>query len=84
MRKKQQKLLQLIFTDPISANIKWHDVAVLLKGLGAELEEREGSRVAVYLHGHVTVQHRPHPGPAMNKGAVKTLRLFLKQCEVQP
>jgi hypothetical protein len=38
---------------PTSANIQWRDVEARLKALGAEIEEREGSRVAVIMFGEV-------------------------------
>lgn len=61
MKRKHQKTLEAIFSHPVSANIKWHDIESLLTALDAELTEREGSRVEVSLFGEVRVFHRPHP-----------------------
>ena len=49
MNKRHQRTLNSIFAQPISGNIKWRDVESLLKNLGAVLNERTGSRVAVRL-----------------------------------
>ncbi len=48
MKRKHQKTLELIFSHPVSANIKWRDIESLLTVLGAELIEREGSRVEFF------------------------------------
>ena len=56
----------------------------MLKALGAVLDERSGSRVAVMLNDRVAVLHRPHPSPEMDKGAVRDLRRFLENAGVRP
>ena len=84
MKRKHQKTLGLIFRRPVSGNVKWVDVKGLLKELGAELEEREGSRVVVFLFGEVRVYHRPHPSPSTDKGAVASVRDWLKANGVTP
>ena len=55
MKKKHLKTLNLIFSHPVSANIQWHDIESLFIELGAEVSEREDSRVAVVLFGEVKV-----------------------------
>jgi hypothetical protein len=77
MKRKHLKTLQLIFSRPVSANVRWADVEALLLELGAHLEEREGSRVLVRLFGERRVFHRPHPSPITDKGALATLRDWL-------
>ena len=84
MKRKHKKTLELIFTRPVSANIKWNDIESLFKVLGAELSEREGSRVGVKLFGEIQVFHRPHPTPNTNKGAVSSIRKWLKSNGVMP
>ncbi|HDZ3591159.1 TPA: type II toxin-antitoxin system HicA family toxin, partial [Mannheimia haemolytica] len=68
LKRKSQKTLQQIYTQPISANIKWTNIEALFLELGAEIEEREGSRIAVVLFQQVRVFHRPHPNPDTDKG----------------
>ena len=57
MKRKHQKTLELVFTHPVSGNIHWRDIESLLIELGAEISEREGSRVGVVLFGEVRVFH---------------------------
>lgn len=61
MRRKHQKTLELIFARPVSANIKWRTIEALFKELGAEISEREGSRIEVFLFNEIRIYHRPHP-----------------------
>ena len=84
MKRKQTRTLAAIFTHPTSANIQWKDVEALFRDLGAEITEREGSRVAVVLFGEVRVFHRPHPSPNTGKGAVASIRKWLEQHGVGP
>lgn len=44
MKRKHLKTLELIFFRPVSANVRWSEVEALLLELGAQIEEREGSR----------------------------------------
>lgn len=84
MKRKYQRTLALIFTRPTSANIQWRDIEDMFQELGAEVSEREGSRVAVVLFGEVRVFHRPHPSPNTDKGAVVSIRKWLEQHGVEP
>lgn len=84
MRKKHQQTLEAIFEDPVRANIAWRDIESLLEALGAEISEGSGSRVRVVLNDVRAIFHRPHPRPEANKGAVKSVRRFLKEAGVKP
>ncbi len=84
MNRKHQKTLKLIFTWPVSGNIKWGDIESLLKAMGANISEREGSRVGVKLFGEIQIFHRPHPSPDTDKGAVSSIRKWLEKNGVQP
>jgi len=84
MKRKHQKILETIFARPVSGNVQWRDIEALFVELGAEISEREGSRVAVFLFGEVRVFHRPHPGPNTDKGAVASIRKWLEQHKVSP
>lgn len=76
---KHKRTLGLIFAHPVSGNIRWADIVSLFRELGAEIKEREGSRVEVFLFGQVRVYHRPHPRPDTDKGAVANIRRWLEQ-----
>jgi HicA toxin of bacterial toxin-antitoxin, len=78
MKRKHHKTLELIFRRPVSGSIKWDDIEAVLVALGAEVSEREGSRVAVVLFDEVKVFHRPHPTPDTDKGAVASVRKWLE------
>ena len=84
MKHKHQKILEQIFSHPVSANIKWKDIEALFSSLGAELIEHEGSRIEVFLFNEVRVYHRPHPRPDTDKGAVASVKKWLKENEVLP
>lgn len=84
MKKKHQRTLALIFSRPVSGSIKWANIEALFVDLGAEIQEREGSRVAVILFGQVKVFHRPHPSPDTDKGAVASVRKWLEENGVKP
>jgi HicA toxin of bacterial toxin-antitoxin, len=84
MKRAHQRTLEAIFAHPTSANIAWKDIEALFGGLGAEVSEREGSRVAIVLFNEVRVFHRPHPSPKTDKGAVVSVRKWLEQHGVRP
>ena len=84
MKRKHQRVIGLIDARPLSANIQWRDIEALFIELGAEVEERAGSRVSVFLFGEVRVFHRPHPSPDTDKGAVASVRKWLEQHGVEP
>ena len=84
MKRKRQRVVDLIFSRPTSANIQWRDIEALFIELGAEVEERVGSRVSVFLFEEVRVFHRPHPSPNTDKGAVASIRKWLEQHGVEP
>jgi hypothetical protein len=84
MKAKHQKTLQLVFSRPTPAGVKWLDAVSLFESLGAELSEAEGSRVSIVLFGQVKVMHRPHPSPDIDKGAVASIRKWLDENGVKP
>jgi hypothetical protein len=84
MQKKHQRTLERIFAKPVSGTIKWSAIESLFVELGAEVTEREGSRVAVVLFSEVRVFHRPHPSPETDKGAVASIKKWLESHGVKP
>lgn len=84
LRRKHQRTLEQIFARPVSGNLPWRDIEALLLERGAEVSEREGSRVAVVLFGEVRIFHRPHPSPDTDKGAVVSIRKWLFEHGVRP
>ncbi|WP_337244977.1 type II toxin-antitoxin system HicA family toxin [Luteimonas sp. gir] len=84
MKAKHAKTLAAIYHRPVLGTIRWADVEALLVALGAEREEREGSRVAFIWREQVFVFHRPHPRPVTDKGAVASIRRILESNGVKP
>ena len=84
MKRKHRKTLELIFSKPTSANINWKDIEALFVALDGELTEREGSRIGVRLFNQRRVFHRPHPSPKTDKGAIVSIRKWLKENGVEP
>jgi len=84
MKKAHQVTLDAIFSRPTRANIRWSAIESLIRALGGDISQREGSRVAARLHGVIAVFHRPHPQPETKKGAVEAVRQFLLNAGVKP
>jgi len=84
MKRKHAKTLAALFTRPVPGNLQWRDIEALFVELGADIEEREGSRVLVRLFGERRVFHRPHPSPNTDKGAIESIRQWLTSHGVSP
>ena len=80
LSKKSQATLKKVMGRPVSGTIKWKSIVALLTEMGAEIEEREGSRVNVVFMElkEARIFHRPHLSPDMDKGAVASLAKWLK------
>ena len=83
MKGKSKKALEDIFAVPIKSNISWKDVESLFQALNAEISEGQGSRVRVSLNGVRAVFHRPHPRKEIDKGALVSVRRFLKEAGIK-
>ncbi|MDR1803975.1 MAG: type II toxin-antitoxin system HicA family toxin [Treponema sp.] len=83
MNSKHKKIMELVFKDPIQADILWSDIEKLLVALGGELSEGSGSRLRVKLNGVRAVFHRPHPEKTTDKGAVGSVRRLLENAGVR-
>ncbi len=84
MNSKQKKTLAAIFTDPVKSDIEWKAIEGLLAALDADISEGRGSRVRLHLNGIRAVLHRPHPEKVTDKGAVKSMREFLRRAGIEP
>jgi len=79
---KHRQTYEAIFEVPVRADVAWRDIETLLIALSAEITEGNGSRVRVHLNGVRAVFHRPHPRKETDKGAIKSVREFLKRAEI--
>lgn len=84
MKRKHLRTLELIFSRPVSGNVRWSAIEALFVELGGQVAEREGSRVLVRLFNDRRVFHRPHPEPTTDKGAVEVIRKWLEENGVKP
>ena len=84
MNRKHLRTLRAVFDEPVRSNILWRDVEAMLKAVGAEITEGEGSRVRIALNHVRAVFHRPHPRKETNQGAVRAMRRFLAEAGVRP
>ncbi|HEV2600706.1 MAG TPA: type II toxin-antitoxin system HicA family toxin [Candidatus Babeliales bacterium] len=83
MNAKQRKTLEQIFKNPVQSSVKWSDIEKLFIGFGAEILEGNGSRVRILLLGVKAVFHRPHPQKETDKGALLSVRQFLKNAGIK-
>jgi hypothetical protein len=80
---RHRRTYEALLKSPVRADIAWRDVEALLKALGAEVTEGNGSRVRVHLNGISAVFHRPHPRKEIVRGAVRSVREFLEKAGVK-
>ena len=83
MNSKQKKVYERIFKNPVQSDIDWTEIENLLKSLGTNISEGNGSRGRIELNGERAVFHRPHPERVTDKGAVKSVRRFLDNAGVK-
>ena len=81
---KNRKTLVAIFTRPTLASLLFTDIEALIRALGGEVTEREGSRVKVELNGETWRCHRPHPGKEAKRYQVEEARELLVRAGVTP
>jgi len=82
MKRRYQRILELIFSRPVSGSLPWRDFEALFQELGGDVSERAGSRDAVVLFGVVRVFHRPSHDT--DKGAVASIRKWFEEHRVTP
>jgi hypothetical protein len=83
-RKAHRNTLAAIFTDPIRANVPWSDVEALFIAAGGSISQGWGSRVRVSINGVDAMFHRPHPQRETDKGALRSVRRFLREAGIVP
>jgi hypothetical protein len=82
MNHHHRQTLHALFAHPVSANIAMADVASVLTHLGAEIDNRQKSRIGVTLRGHTAVFHTPHHH--LGKDEVAQIRKFIAGCGIDP
>lgn len=84
MNHKQRQTLKAIFERPTLPSIAFQDIESLLKALGGDIREREGSRLRINLAGEQWRCHRPHPGKEAKRYQVEEVRELLERIGVTP
>ncbi len=82
MNHHHRKILHSLFAHPVSANIDFKDVNHVLTELGADIENKTGSRIEVSLKGQKAAFH--HVTHSVPKNEVMQIRKFLEACGVTP
>jgi hypothetical protein len=84
MKAKHRRILEAIFSTPSRGGIIFSDIEGLVRALGGEVREGEGSRVVFELKGSRKYLHRPHPGKEARKYQIEELREWFDKQEVRP
>ncbi len=79
-----EKTLAAIFARPTLASIPFVEIEALIKALGGQVIEREGSRVKIVLSGEQWRCHRPHSGKEARRYQVEEARELLIRAGVTP
>lgn len=83
MNKKQRKIYDALFAEPIRRNIVWDDVVSLIKGIGGTVIQGDGSRVRFDLNDISLNIHSPHPQKELKRYQVKAIREFLIKAGIE-
>lgn len=76
---KHRRTLERLFAVPTLSNIKFGDIELLVKALGGEVRQGDGSRVTFELDGGARAYlHRPHPGNQAKRYQVEQVREWLR------
>jgi hypothetical protein len=84
MNSKHKRVLQAIFSDPVSGSIEWIAIERLLIAVGCRVIEGSGSRVRFVFNGEVETFHRPHPAKEAKRYQVRDARQFLARIGIKP
>ncbi|MES2998321.1 MAG: type II toxin-antitoxin system HicA family toxin [Pseudomonadota bacterium] len=68
---------------PVKSGIQWKNIEALLLALEAELTEGRGSRIRIVLNHRKAVFHRPDPQKETDKGAVVSMKRFLREAGIK-
>ncbi len=82
MNHHHRKILHAIFAHPVNSNLDVKEVTHVLTGLGAEIDNKTGSRIGVALNGRAAAFHLSNH--SLLKSEVLQVRKFLKSCGVTP
>ena len=81
---RHRRTLEAVFERPTRSDIPWRDIERLFEALGGLVASGRGSRRRVKLRDRRATFHEPHPERVTDKGAVESVRGFLKSAGIQP
>lgn len=84
MNSKQARTLRAIFSNPVSATIKWGDIEALFVAVGCEMVPGKGSHVQAHKDGVIGYFARPHPAKEAKRYQIRDARDFLTKIGVKP
>jgi hypothetical protein len=83
VNKKQRKIYDALFAEPIRRNILWDDVISLIKTIGGTITQGDGSRVRFDLNQISLNIHSPHPQKELKRYQIKAIREFLIKAGIE-
>lgn len=84
MNSKHRKTLDALFAKQLPRNLAFRDIESLLRAVGCDADEGDGSRVLFTRDGVDWPTHRPHPGKESRPYHIKEVREFLETLGVRP
>lgn len=84
MNAAHRKTLQAVFERPTRSDVRWSEIAGLVRALGGEVTEGRGSRVRFRLGDRVATFHGPHSERVTGKATLDDVRRFLENAGVEP
>lgn len=81
---KQKDALNRIFKKPPLREMPWKDVISLFEALGADIEEKSGSKTRILLGGRVFTCDAPHNPSLATGGLIVRVRKFLEEIGAKP
>ncbi|MEL4896213.1 type II toxin-antitoxin system HicA family toxin [Crocosphaera sp. Alani8] len=84
MNKKQRKIYDSIFTEPMKLNILWDDVVTLIKAVGGTVTQENNSGVRFDFKNLSLNIHSPHPQKELKRYQIKAIREFLFKARINP
>lgn len=84
MNSKHRKTLAAIFSRAIPKGLPFRDIEALLKAIGCDAFEGEGSRVLFSMNDVDWPTHRPHPQKEARYYQIKEVRDYLTVLGVKP
>ena len=84
MNKKQRKIYDAIFREPMTNNILWDDVITLIKARGGTATEEDNRGVRFDVNKLSLNIHSPHPQKQLKRYQIKAIREFLFKARINP